>query len=485
VSAVSRAPLLLLLASAAAGPASAAPSTGRVTAELPDVSVSAPALLGVLGWAGLVEPALEPTQLAARFQALIGVDPLSAPSLREAGVDPSKPLSIVVDDARRQLLVEGHVLDLARARAHLEKLRARTPGAAPLTGKGVLDGFVVGPTPGEALAVVLRAGSVAVLVGAGYRSASGAGLVDDTRRAPEAAAPPKAGAPGPSGGPIVTCDPVPMAQDARLALLAKPRAKPARPSKALLEGGRVDLWAVIEPDRGAERVDVVLRASATTLQLDAEVSLSLPAEVVLTEGLRGRASARRLVEPGAIALDARATLSRAGLRALLARRGLPESLAGLLAGPVQLGFADDGTAYAAAALEPRAQPKALVEALSKLVPGVVVDVLPGLVVARLGDRALAAAEGVAAPSAPSSAAPGASSTASTGASFARGAVAVDVVPRAVLGALERHRTVLGIRPMELMMARLMVARLVAATPSASLDVSMPTNRLRATLRIQR
>ena len=106
----SRAPLLLLLAAAAAGPASAAPSTGRVTAELPDVSVSAPALLGVLGWAGLVEPALEPTQLAARFQALIGVDPLSAPSLREAGVDPSKPLSIVVDDARRQLLVEGTVV---------------------------------------------------------------------------------------------------------------------------------------------------------------------------------------------------------------------------------------------------------------------------------------------------------------------------------------------------------------------------------------
>ncbi len=472
----SRAPLLLLLAAAAAGPASAAPSTGRVTAELPDVSVSAPALLGVLGWAGLVEPALEPTQLAARFQALIGVDPLSAPSLRDAGVDPSKPLSIVVDDARRQLLVEGTVLDLARARAHLEKLRARTPSAAPLTGKGVLDGFVVGPTPGEALAVVLRAGSVAVLVGAGYRSPSGAGLVDDTRPAAEAAAPAKAGAPGPSGGPIVTCDPVPMAQDARLALLAKPRAKPARPSKALLEGGRVDLWAVIEPDRGAERVDVVLRASATTLQLDAEVSLSLPAEVVLTEGLRGRASARRLVEPGPIALDARATLSRAGLRALLARRGLPESLAGLLAGPVQLGFADDGTAYAAAALEPRAPPKALVDALGTLAPGVVVDVLPGLVVARLGERAVAPADGAA------SGAPGATSGA---APVARGAVAVDIVPRAVLGALERHRAVLGIRPMELMMARLMVARLVAATPSASLDVSMPTNRLRATLRIQR
>lgn len=485
MSAVSRAPWVLLLALTSAGSASAAPSTGRVTAELPDVSVSAPALLGVLGWAGLVEPSLEPTQLSARFKALIGVDPLSAPSLREVGVDPSKPLTLVVDDARRQLLVEAHVLDLARARAHLEALRARTPGAAPLTGSGVLDGFVVGPTPGEALAVVLRAGSVAVLVGAGYRTSSGAGLVDDTRRAADAAAPTKAGSPGPSSGPIVTCDPVPLAQDARLALLAKPRAKPVRPSKALLDGGRVDLWAVIEPDRGAERVDVVLRASGTTLQLDAEVSLSLPAEVVLTEGLRGRSSARRLVEPGAIALDARATLSRAGLRALLARRGLPESLAGLLAGPVQLGFADDGTAYAAAALEPRAQPKALVEALAKLAPGAVVDVLPGLVVARLGDRAMAPAVGVAAPGASSGAAPGASSGPGPGASVARGAVAVDVVPRAVLGALERHRAVLGIRPMELMMARLMVARLVAATPSASLDVSMPTNRLRATLRIQR
>lgn len=453
--------------------AEAAPTSGRLTAELPDVSVSAPALLGVLGWAGLVEPNLEPSQLTARFQALVGVDPLSAASLRDAGVDPSKPLSIVVDDARRQLLVQGVVLDAARARAHLERLRARTPGAAPLTGKGVLEGFVVGPTPGEALAVVLREGSVAVLVGAGYRTPSGAGLIDDTARASPS------GAPAPSAsarGPIVTCDPVPLAQDARLALLAKPRAKPVRPSKALLEGGRVDLWAVIEPDRGAERVDVVLRARGSTLELDAEVSLSLPAEVVLTEGLRGRATARRLVDPGAFALDARATLSRAGLRALLARRGLPESLAGVLAGPVQLGFADDGTAYAAAALEPKASTKPLVDALTALAPGARVDVSPGLVIARLGERAVVPAAGAGPGVAPATDPPG---------SLARGAVAVDVVPRAVLGALERHRTLLGIRPMELMMARLMVARLVAATPSASLDVSMPSNRLRATLRIQR
>lgn len=462
-----------ILATVLSGPVAAAPAAGRVTAEIPDVSASGPALLGVLGWAGLVEPALEPTQLATRFQALIGVDPLSAASLREAGVDPSKPLSIVVDDARRQLLVEGAVLDATRARAHLEMLRARTPSAAPLTGKGVVDGFVVGPTPGEALAVVLRSGSVVVLVGAGYRAASGAGLVDDTGRVGPSAATER-GAPG--RGPIVTCDPVPLAQDARLALVAKPRAKPVRPSKALLDGGRVDLWAVIEPDRGAERVDVVLRATGTTLQLDAEVSLSLPAEVILTEGLRGRASARRLVEPGAIALDARAVLSRAGLRALLARRGHPESLAGLLAGPVQLGFADDGTAYAAAALEPKAQPKPLVEALGKLAPGVVVDVLPGLVVARLGERALVPVGSVGSVETAPTASPS---------SVARGAVAVDVVPRAVLGALERHRTLLGLRPMELMMARLMVARLVAATPSASLDVSLPSNRLRATLRIQR
>ncbi len=426
-------PLVLLLA----GPASAAPPSA--SGEIPDLAASAQGLAELLSWAALAEPELGPTRIGARFEAAVGVDPLSPEALRAVGVDPSKPARLTYDAARRQLLVEVALADPARARAHAEAMRGRTRGAAPVSGA---TGFVVGDEPTETVALLVREGDAVLVVGAGYKPGRAMVGTSSAARAVK---------------------PVDPAKDRRLAAvgaLAKRKTRP-RPPKAMLDGERADLWLVIEPGDHVERVDVVLRARSGQATVDAEAVLGMGAEMALAEGMRGKASSAALVSAGRTAVELRATLSKAGLREALARAGLPPALASLLAGPIHAGIAADGTVFGAATLASKADPKALVEALKA--KGLEAKVRDEVLTAQLGAGTLGA---------PAAGGP------------ARGAIAVDVVPALLLAAIEQHRTLLRIKPMELMMVRVLMARLVAATESVTLDASMPSNRPKATLRLR-
>lgn len=441
--------LLLPLAVVLSTPAWAAGPA--VSGEIPDLAASAPRLAELLSWAALAEPELGPMRIGARFEAAVGVDPMSPDKLRAVGVDPSKPVRLTYDQARRQLVAEVSLSDAARARAHADAMRARTRGAAAVVGAA---GFVVGDEPTETVALLVRETDAVVVIGAGYKpgtpsaGSSGRALVGTS-----------------SVGARFT-KPVDPAKDRRLAglaALAKRKTRP-RPSKAMLEGERADLWVVVEPGDHVERVDVVLRTRPGQGTLDAEAVLGMGAEMALAEGMRGKASSTKLVEVGPAAVELRATLSRAGLREALARAGLPEALASLLAGPIHAGIAADGTVFGAASLDPKADPQALIAALKG--KGLEATVRERVLTAKLGAATLGVPKPV------------------EGGGAARGAIAVDVAPAALLGAIEQHRTLLRIKPMELMMVRVLMARLVAATESIAVDASMPSNRPKATLRLR-
>lgn len=403
--------------------AAAAPSD-RVTFVAPDLDRSGARLAAVLGWASGAEPTLG--QLSLRATQLFGIDPLDGRSLRAAGIDPARPSRVTIE--RGVLVAELALADRAKALAHF--------GARGGAAFADAEGFVDGAGPASARAAVIEAARVWLVLGADARTSSAA-----------------------------WAGKAKLAKDPRLEALRRVRAlKPREAPRALLEGGEpVDLWAVVEPGERVERVDLVLRAPKGALAIDAEALLELPAEVAIGEALRGRASAVRRVDAGPIAAELAATFTRAGLRALLGRARLPEAWAASFAGPVQAGVAADGTLYAALELDPRANAPTLLEALrAKLPAELALEAKDGLLSARLGAAALSPA-----PSAPP-----------------RGALALDVAPRALLSAIARHRERLGLRPMDLMMAQLVVGKLVATTESMRLDVSMPTNRLRLKLAVQ-
>jgi len=412
----------LALALACAAPAD------RITIEVPSLAASEKGLGALLEWAALVEPDMAPSALSARVLAQFGVNPLSASSMLAAGVDPTKPIRAIYEG--RQIVVEAQLADLDRARAHLTRVQGKSPALTDATG------FVAGDSPISALAVVIKGDKVFALLGLDRRPP----LI---RTASSAAA----------------LRPSALAKDPRLELLRRAMAGKNRvdPPKSL---GTGDLWAVIQPKVQVERVDVVVRAPPERITIDFEAVLGMAGEVALNEAMRGRSSARRKVDAGPLAFELTTTLTKAGLRALLGRAHYPEAWASSLAGPIQIGMAADGTLYAAADLDPKVDP-GFVEIAKKRI-GEDIEVKAGVLWARSGPTPLRAVK----------------SSTST-----RGAMAIDVSPPQIFRALERHKARFGLRSMDLMMAQLLVGKVFGATKWISLDLSLPTNRLRGTIAI--